>query len=249
MKSSTRDRLAPEARDLCEAYLRGLAARLPHTLYGLYLHGAAVFRAPWPLGDLDCHAVLTMSPTHVERQQLAELHEELAEDYPPLGGEMDVYYISLSAAQGAEPPHHLLRPEVIDGAWALHRAHMLAGRCIALHGPAPGELLIPPTWDELDAALRHELDYVKHHLAVYPAYCVLNLCRLMYSYEARHVVVSKYEAARWARRAFPDWLPLIEAACRRYAWGDTGRNRHLLAREVTRFFGFSSDRVAGIRVG
>jgi hypothetical protein len=237
------ERISPAARELCDSYLRGLESSLRGTLFGLYLHGAVVFEVPWPLGDLDFHAVVTGRPAGIEREQVAELHERLAVDFPSLGDEMDVYYILLDAARLAAPPHHVLRPAVVDKSWALHRAHMRAGRCVVLRGPKPRDLFPAPSWEEIDSALLHELDYVAQNLGRYPAYCVLNLCRLMYSYGTRDVVVSKYDAATWARECLGDWAPLIDSARRRYARMATKQDERMLSLEVERFFDFSSSRI------
>jgi hypothetical protein len=65
-------------------------------------------------------------------------------------------------------------------------------------------------------ALRGERDYVHRHTDEYPAYCVLNLCRLMYSHRTKNMVVSKRFSAGWARSEYPQWLPLIDSATRAY---------------------------------
>jgi hypothetical protein len=94
---------------------------------------------------------------------------------------------------------------------------MLAGRCIVLYGPAPVLIFAPPTWSELEQALYGELRFVENVLADHPDYCILNLCRLIYSFQTREVVISKMAAAAWAAAAFAEWSLLIEAAKRSYA--------------------------------
>ena len=123
-----------------------------------------------------------------------------------------------------------------DDAWALHRQHIRAGRHIVLHGPDPIEVYPPATWREVEEALRHELRYVEKHLGDYPDYCILNLCRLVYSYETRDVVVSKAAAAAWARRALPEWKHLIIAAERAYAGRGGAAERELMLAEVGSLF-------------
>ncbi|MFC2099382.1 aminoglycoside adenylyltransferase domain-containing protein, partial [Candidatus Bipolaricaulota bacterium] len=59
-------------------------------------------------------------------------------------------------------------------------------------------------------ALVGERQYVAKHLSQYPDYCVLNLCRLIYSHRTGDVVVSKFGAAAWAIDAFPEWRGLID---------------------------------------
>jgi hypothetical protein len=87
------------------------------------------------------------------------------------------------------------------------------------------------------------LDYVAKHLTEYPDYCVLNLCRLIYSFDTGDVVVSKRASAQWARDAFPEWRPHIEAATKSYDRRATAEDRKFLESEVTSFFDFACERI------
>ncbi len=130
-----------------------------------------------------------------------------------------------------------------DEAWALHRAHVRAGRCIVLHGPHPKEFVPPVAWPELEEALRHELQYVSDHLGDHPDHCVLNLCRLIYSFMTRDVVTSKMAAADWVGERFPRWRPAIELAQRIYP-GRAGRaDRELLLSAAQAFNEFAGERI------
>jgi hypothetical protein len=230
-------------RDLCGALLRGLEAALGEKLYGVYLYGAVAFPEGGSTGDIDFHAILTEAPNDAEKSQLNALHVALARDYPPLGAELDGYYLLLEEARQTSPPRHQLLADVVDDSWALHREHIRAGRCIVLRGPDPREVYPPASWPELRSALQGELDYVEEHLARYPDYCVLNLCRLMYSFETRDVVVSKRASAGWAFEAFPEWRPLIEAAKRSYDRQATAQDQELLRSGVRGLFDFACERI------
>jgi hypothetical protein len=159
------------------------------------------------------------------------------------GAALDGYYILLDDARKTSPPHHQLIPGVRDESWALHREHLRAGRCIVLWGPPPTQVYEPASWPELAAALQGELDYVQRHLDDYPAYCVLNLCRLMYSYQTRDVVTSKRAAGSWAREAFPQWRPHIEAAIKAYDRQASAQEMQLLRSEVESLFDFARQRI------
>jgi hypothetical protein len=232
-----------EIQDLCQAFLRGLDAVLDAKLYAVYLYGALAFPEGGATGDVDFHVILTQPPNDQEKADLNALHATLARDYPPLGGEMDGYYILLEDARQTSPPRHQLLPNVVDNSWALHRAHILAGRCIALYGPDPEQVYPPASWPELESALQGELDYVEQHLDDYPAYCVLNLCRLMYSFRTGDVVVSKRTSAVGAATAFPKWRSLIQAARTTYDQQATLQEKELLKSEVRSFFKFACERV------
>ena len=231
--------LPPAAyRELCERFLAGLRAGLGDALVSLYLYGAVTFPRPvdWRL-DVDFHAILGRPPTDGERQAVARVHRGLAEG-SPLGEELDGYYVLLSDAGGTTPPTSVagafpssgaaLVPAPVDEAWALHRAHVLAGRVAVLHGTHPAGFLRPPTWPELLDGLRAELGYVEDH-PEHAAFGLLNACRIAYSAGHRDVVVSKAAAAAWASERHPDWGAAVDAALRHYTGAPAADDPALLA--------------------
>jgi hypothetical protein len=109
----------------------------------------------------------------------------------------------------------------VDDAWALHRAHVLAGRVVVLHGIDPRTILRPPTWAELLEGVGAELAYVEDH-PEHAVFGVLNACRIASSCVHRDVVVSKWASAGWALREEIRWRDGIEAALRHYT-GTTQR--------------------------
>jgi len=125
-----------------------------------------------------------------------------------------------------------------DESWALHCAHIRAGYCAALCGPEPAGIFPSPSWREIARALDHELRFIEANLR-YHAYCVLNLCRIIYSFESRNVVVSKRFCGRWARDRFPGWRALIQAAIRFYGQKATPQDEKLLTEGVVPFLEFA----------
>ena len=122
---------------------------------------------------------------------------------------------------------------------------MQAGRGVVLHGPDPREIYPAVSWPELVKTLHEEMAYIEEHLHLYSYadYSVLNLCRVMYSFEALDVVISKRAAAEWARDTLPEWSDLIAAAKASYSGNATRSDEHLLGAEVTRFFRFAQSRI------
>jgi hypothetical protein len=232
-----------EIQELCQVLLRGLNTALGDKLYGVYLYGALAFPEGGPTGDIDFHVILSETLNDREKSELSELDATLARDFPPLGVGMDGYYILLEEARQTSPPRHQLLADVVDNSWALHREHIRAGRCIVLQGPDPRQVYPAASWPELASALDGELDYVAKHLTEYPDYCVLNLCRLIYSFDTGDVVVSKRASARWAHDAFPEWRPHIEAATKSYDRRATAQDKELLQSEVGSFFDFACERI------
>jgi hypothetical protein len=237
-----------QLQGFCSAFLDGLETVLGHKLFAVYLYGAWAFPESKAKGDIDLQVILREPLSEEEMSGIADLHGTIARGFPALVGEgPDAYYILLDEVRGTTPPRHQLSEDVVDNSWALHRAHLRAGRCVVLTGPDPRELYPEPSWAELDDALQGELDYVARHLAEYPAYCVLNLCRLAYSYQTGDVVVSKYASALWARDMFPDKASCIEAAMRLYEGAATGVEASLVESEASSFFHFACGKIEEAR--
>lgn len=211
------DDLPPEVRLACSRLRDELRALLGPRLAALWAYGAATRPdRPKRLGDVDIHCVITDVPDHATSARIAELQDAIADE---TGVEWDNWYIVARDARGADPPRHALLPELVDDAWSLHRAHWLAGEYVALHGLAPADLVLPPTWPELLDGLDGELQFIEGLLGEddvsvgHRAYAVCNACRVVYSIENRTVVVSKRAAARWALdHLSPTWRPAIVAA-------------------------------------
>jgi hypothetical protein len=224
---------------LCGALLSGLDAILEQKLFGVYVYGAAAFPDSVSTGDIDFHVILREPLNDTERLAVNDLHAALGREFPPLGAELDGYYILLKEACETSPPTHQLQTDIVDSSWALHREHIRAGRCIVLRGPDPKEIYPAASWSELEEALYGELRYVEEHLGAYPDYCILNLCRLMYSFETQDVVISKAGAAAWALDAFPQWERHIELALKSYARQATPEDREFMLTGVRSLYRFA----------
>ena len=234
---------------ISQAFVGGLKRILGDKLHGAYIYGAAALPDAVPTGDIDFHVILKSELTDDERSKLETLHESLAKQFPPLGGELDGYYILLADARGEMQARSQMWRRAADESWALHREHIRAGRCIVLHGPEPTEICPPASWPEIDTALCGELAYVENHLREYPDYCILNLCRLIYSFETKDVVISKAKAADWAHDALPKWRRHIELARKSYARQATAEQRQFMLAEVGAFLELARTRIAHARQG
>jgi hypothetical protein len=202
-----------------------------------------VFPETRQIQDIDFHAVVKRPLTLHQKERIRQLHKRLAQELVPPGVELDGWYILSRDAQQVSPPRHQLYPDTRDNWWALHRAHIRAGYCITLRGEDLGQLFPAPTWSELVAALEAERRYIEEHLSEYPSYCVLNLCRLIYSYTTRDVVISKRTAAEWALDRFASWEHLITAALRVYEGAAEGEDRLLLESKTEQFYQFACSRI------
>jgi hypothetical protein len=234
--------LPKPVNEVCEDFVGGLREILASKLFGVYLYGAAVFPESGPIQDIDCHVILDGALTESERNSIITLHEHLAQRFPPLGGELDAYYILLEDARGTVPPQHQVWAEIYDHSWALHCAHIRAGRFIHLWGQDAGDIFPSPTWENILAALDHELSFIEENLN-YPAYCMLNLCRIMYSFAERNVVVSKQFSGNWACDRFPEWEPVISAAMRFYKKETQPGDDELMREEMEDFLAFAQRQI------
>ncbi|MFC1573247.1 aminoglycoside adenylyltransferase domain-containing protein, partial [Candidatus Eisenbacteria bacterium] len=230
-------RLPNQIHDVTKAFVDEAASILGAKLYGIYMYGASVFDDGGPIQDIDCHVILNGPLGKDEREALLNVHKELAERYPPLGGELDAYFILLDAAKASAPPQHQLDLTTFDNSWALHCAHVRGGRYVILWGPEPTEVFPAPSWGEIATALEDELAYVKGHLC-HPAYCVLNLCRIAFSYSEKDPVKSKHGSGLWASERFPEWKPLIQVAMRVYEKEHSEEDGRLLGKQLNSFLMF-----------
>jgi len=236
-------KIAEEVTTIGEAFRDGLLAILGSKLVGVYLYGAVAFPEAAPTGDIDFHVILKEGLIEAERSALQALHESLAGRFPPLGAELDGYYLQLEDARRETPPRSQMGNGAIDQSWALHREHIRAGRRIIVYGPDPNEIYPPAEWPEIERALLGELDFVEKHLSENPDFCILNLCRLMYSFETSDIVVSKAMAAEWVYHALPAWGPYIDLARKSYAGQGTGQERELMLAEIDGLLKFAQARI------
>lgn len=222
--------LVPAVRIACARLREGLHTLLGDQLVALWAYGAAT-QADHPkrMGDVDTHCLLASQPSPSTAQEIRALQEAIARDAKI---EWDSWYILESDAHHASPPRHVLGDvTLVDGAWALHRAHWLAGQYVLLHGTPPTAVVPSPVWTELEAGLRNELEHIERFISdgqdasEYCAYAVWNACRIIYSIENRDVVISKRRAALWALERMPgSWHSAIHAAGRVYEDQVTGED-------------------------
>ena len=214
----------------------------------MFLYGAALF-PPSPVTDFDAH-MLVDGPFDLDlRTTLHATHDRVASQAGHEREYLDVYYVTLDAARGTEPPRTEGNPHIHDDLWALHRAHVHAGRYVHVFGPDARDLVQAPTWPEIDEALQAELASITESIAGgrnYP-YNTLNLCRLLYSYENRDPVTSKYHAGVWSMAFLPpERHEIVRAAMRTYAKIATTDDEATL-KEAPRFYEDMTARIASAR--
>lgn len=219
--------LPRRAQELAHAFTDGLTEVLGDDLVSLFTYGSAVFGG-WPANDFDSHAFLT-GTYDAYWDRIDAVMRDLG---PRFGMEFDSWFIPLEQARGADDPTHV-RGHPTDDAWALHRAHIHAGKFVLLHGTDPREIVPPPTEAEIHRSLLAV--YEDCTTSSYHGYAVLNLCRLWCSLERDDVVLSKRDAFLWGMATLPDrWHAVLLEAARWYARGESEENE-VLAEQGPRF--------------
>ncbi len=252
MKESSLDHLPRGVRRLLRRFRERLEDALGDNLVGIYFVGSIAFPGFVPdRVDLDFQVVVRHELQESEVAALRDMHRLLVGEYR-YAEHLDGFYLPLSKAQLPDPPENLvgaggeeLWTSGTDGAWALHRDHIHRGAVLVLAGPDPATLSPPATWPEMARALDDERRFIEAHLDHYPFYCVLNLCRLVYTWGTKDVTISKVAAADWALEKLPrQWHALIRSALRVYRMEDEEADLQRIRDGIHSFYRYASRRIA-----
>jgi hypothetical protein len=238
--------LDPDTREFATLFCDALEAAVENKLHSFFLYGAALFPHPprWRL-DFDFHAIVAEPLTSREVARVHNFRAELAQ-WHALGRDLDGYTLLLGDAQESELPRCQVLG-AIDESWALHRAHIHAGRFHLVFGADPRSFVPIPTWSEIVEGLDCEMRFIVEN-PQHPQFGILNLARLLYSWTTRDVVLSKYQAAEWALANVPErFHPAIAAAVRDYAQTPDRGDRALMDRTLPAFLTFVQAGLANLR--
>ena len=246
--SASLDDIAPTARTAWARLRDELRALLADDLVAMWAHGGTTFTdEPRHSGDLDTHVILRSRPDEQAAQRIEHVHDAIAREH---GVEWDAWYVLVEEARRREAPRHAFRDRRRDTAWAVNRAHWLAGRYLHLYGAEPSEIVSAPTWAELEVDLRRELEHIERHVLEgdtdpYEAtYALFNGSRILHSLETGGVVISKRAAGNWALQHLPArWHPALRAAARAYDGHPTPDDSALLAAEMGPFVAMVRERL------
>lgn len=227
-----------------------LKAMLGGDLVAIWAYGSTIGSdRPRRLADLDTHVILRRRPDAQAAQGITDAGDAIA---AAAGVEWDNWFIALDdARRAAHPPHAFLEGRC-DTAWALHRAHWLAGRFVHISGPPPDEIVPSPSWPEIEVDLDRELEHIERHVhegdtdPYESSYAILSGSRVLHTVETHNPVLSKREAGTWALDHLPDrWHPAIRAALRAYDEQATPADVELLRAEMAPFVAMVRGRVPG----
>lgn len=231
----------PETAQTAWTRLRDdLLTILGDQLVAIWAYGS-VIRSDRPRrpADLDTHVILGRRPDAQTAQQIDGAAQAIA---AVARVEWDTWFITLEDARQPDHPPHVFREGRRDTAWALHRAHWLAGRVVVVYGREPAHVVPTPTWSEIEADLNGELEHIERHALegdtdpYEAAYAVLNGTRILHSIETHNAGLSKREAGTWGLHHLAQrWYPTVAAALRAYDEKATAADVDLLAREMAHF--------------
>ena len=210
--------------------LADVRAILGDRLVGLYLYGSLSSGGFDPdSSDVDFLVVTDGALREPDLDALREMHEGLARSGLPYATELEGSYIPAHALRKYDPDDSRHPSMGIDWdfgivshghQWVLE-GELVRTRGVRVAGPPPASLIDPATPDVLrDAALHILRDFWSKQLdgaewlrpRNYQAFAILTMCRAMHTVE-HGKVISKSEAARWARGALdPEWAPLVDRA-------------------------------------
>ncbi len=238
--SASLDDIAPTARTAWTRLRGELRPMLPDDLVAMWAHGGTTFTDDPPRsGDLDTYVILKSRPDEQVVKRIEDAQNAIAREH---GVEWDSWYILAEEARRPEPPRHAFQEGRRDTAWAVNRAHWLAGRYVHLYGVGPSEIVPAPTWAELEVDLSRELEHIERHVLEgdtdpYEAtYALFNGSRILHSLETGDVAISKRAAGNWALQHLPArWHPALRAAAHAYDGHASPDDITLLATEMAPF--------------
>jgi hypothetical protein len=246
--NATLDDVADAARTAWNRLRDELRTILGDDLVAMWAYGGTIAAGRQPrAADLDTYVILNRRPDEATAQRIEAAHDAIAQEQ---GVDWDVWYVLADDARRPDAPRHAYREGRRDTAWAINRAHWLAGRYVNLFGREPAEIVPAPIRQELDVDLRRELEHMERHIVEgdtdpYEAtYAILNGSRILHSIETEDVAISKREAGAWALEHLPDrWHAALRAATRAYSGQATSEDIALLATEMAPFVAMVRERL------
>lgn len=217
-----------EILDLLFTDVKGI---LNDQFIGMYLFGSLANGDFDQASDID---VLFVTKSEISKDTfsaLKEMHAQINQIDSPWAIQLEVSYIPREALHRFDPnnklhPHmdrgdnEILHMMSHESDWIIQR-HMLREHGIVITGPDLKVMIDPVSVDERRRAVANVMPLwtdpilenpSKINKRGYQSYCVLSLCRMLYTLKTGDVI-SKRVATEWAMENIdPQWTPLIERA-------------------------------------
>jgi predicted nucleotidyltransferase len=198
---------------------------------GMYLFGSLANGDFDQFSDVDVLIVTDVEISNDTFSALQNMHSEIARLDSPWAIQQEISYLPKDALRRFDPPNnkhpHLdrgvnetLHLMTHESDWIVQR-YILRERGVVVEGPDPKTLIDPISPDDLRGAVANLLPlwtrlFFENPSRIdkrgYQSYCVLSLCRMLYTLKYGKIV-SKRIAANWAKEHIDSkWTPLIERA-------------------------------------
>ena len=214
---------------------------LGENLLAMYLHGslATGYYNREKGSDIDFVIIVEKEISGEVFQRLQDMLYELTQYDPKLSKKLEGSYIPKGWLKNKEPPEGV-RPYINEGAlhlypygyeWVLER-FLIREKGIVVFGLPPIRFIEPISISELRRAnskllIRDWKPMLTGSSRLqddeYQAYAVLTMCRSLFLFKNGEIT-SKPKAAMWAKKEFPRWRELIDAASK---WSNGQRFNHL----------------------
>lgn len=250
---------APQkVRDLLDKILSSLKEIFADDLVGMYLHGSLVQGCFHPKqSDIDFTVVVKNPLTQEQEKQLFQLHENIRKD-SDYGEWFEGIFFTLDQVKKAVFPSPFLfcfahskcrvpkDEKDRDPDFPMTLRH-LYDYGVALFGPEPKKLFLPPEWKILESSIKEDVQYSFKIFQEAPLYTVLNLCRAIYALETKDVSASKQQAGEWGLQNFPaEFKSLIKTALEAYQHGLTDEQKQFLLENLDQFIAYCKEKIAKI---
>ena len=221
----------PDVNEILNLLLTNIKNILQDQFIGMYLFGSLANGDFDEYSDIDVLVVTHGEISNDTFSALKDMHAEMAKMDSPWAIQQEVSYIPQNALRRFAPPD-ILHPHLDRGNgevlhrmshesdWIIQR-YILRERGIVVTGPDIKPLIDPLSPNELRQAVIDVLPlWIKPILddpsqikkRGYQSYCVLSLCRMLYTLQNK-AILSKPAAAKWAMKTLDSkWKPLIERA-------------------------------------
>lgn len=221
----------PDVNEILNVLFSSVKEILGDQFVGMYLYGSLANGDFDEHSDIDVLIVTNGELSESTFSALQELHKRINKMDSPWATQIETSYIPRTALRRFDPanklhPHmdrgenevlHMMSHETD---WIVQR-HLSRERGIVIEGPDLKSLIDPVSPDDLRQAVVSVLplwtqpilaDPSLIHKRGYQSYCVLTLCRMLYTLKHGEIL-SKAAAAKWALENLEqNWKPLIERA-------------------------------------
>ncbi len=250
---------APQkVRDLLDQILAGLKEIFADDLVGMYVYGSLAQGCFRPKqSDIDFTVVVKKTLTKEQEKQLFQLYKKISKD-PDYGEWFEGVFFTLDQVKKAVFPSPFLfcfahskcrvpeNEKDLDPDFPMTLRH-LYDYGVALFGPEPKKLFLPPGWEILEPSIKEDVKYSFKIFQKAPLYTVLNLCRAIYALETKDVSASKKQAGEWALQNFPAELKtLIKTSLEAYKYGLTDKQKQFLLENLDEFITYCKEKIAKI---